>query len=466
MGRSIFAFEELEIEKLEDKEKELAATPGGDVLYDNLVDESVKQDAPEEEVVEDTDTPVGEDEAPVPDPDAEETPDTASSDEPPKDSETPEEADQAKAGEDEPSLEELKNLTYSQESIGELAVSAGNHILNVAVPVFKYLGLTVAPFVLKNAYKGVVYVLVRMTRLLYSTSVVVSKYIERRVNSFNNLSQTIQALKQTLGELEDRGDLPDVQGETYSKQSVINTLKIGESVDFIDNLTKLSGFVSETIADLDQAVLKDIGAARHLMALSQAGAGNPPSDIMSAGFSADKMTEGEVQGYAAPTDQVKCLKYNEHLPSDVILLAMLPKQDLVDLGEITRGYNHSSIFLGFDSANFKQIDRVDYMALDQLKSLVDNLEKVCALCIEHESVYRKIDTLKTGLKYSVKRYAMALFSKTTKTSLHDSLAEHIYLKLMFADKVYTTSMIDIHDYTARVITHGISFAKANIKKLS
>ena len=432
MKRLMIALEEqLEIEKLHDKE--LAANKGGefDVLYDNLAND---QKEPEE---------------PLDDPDTEET------------------LDEEVATE---SLEqELKDLTYSQESIREDLggkVSAVYGSFSSAVASLVVLGIVYGPSIAKGLYKGVIYVFSKLARLLYVSSVTLSKYLDRRIHSFNRLQEDIKDLRKSMDLLKEKTEQTAVTDVKYTDQKVINVLKIGTSVDFTKNIDVLSTFIADAINGIGQNINDDIGAIKHLIAYAQRGSKKVPLSILSVKPISSRLTPGHVEGYAHGEEFTVSYKYNEALPSDVVLMATLPDPHLTSMDELTQAYNASSMTLGLDLSSFKEMNSVDYMTLESLYGFIDSLDHLCTAAIAHQSLYENIAKSKEQMKIGYKNYFMALVQSANKVTLTDSLAEQVYLKSMMIDKVYLTTAIDIHDYTAKIITYSLSYVKDNITKLS
>lgn len=75
---------------------------------------------------------------------------------------------------------------------------------------------------------------------------------------------------------------------------------------------------------------------------------------------------------------------------------------------------------------------------------------------------RENEKLKLGYRY----YYQGLVESDEKKSLHDSLAEFVYLKQAFINKVYLPAAIDMHDYVASYLMRALRFTKENVKALS
>lgn len=440
--------EQLEIDKLH--ERELTANKGGefDILYDQVKkDNDVQAKVAENKDNADVDgSGEEEDDSSSTDSDADTTDDL----------EVDPEAIEA--------TESIRNLQYSPESIGVALTVA----TEVAV-VLGTLGIQYTAYAITHLFKGVINIFVKIARLLYTSSFMLKKYIERRVNSFDNLKDQISSLKKTIKEIQEKNQPidPDKLSQVkYSSETIINVLKAGESVNFTENINQLTGFVTTTIKGMSTQIVNDTSSVLHIMSSSRSGTGKLPSSIMAVRTDAVGLVEGPVEGYEPGSEYVTSYRSNVPLPGEVVLVAALPREHLEEFEDTVKAYNDSSIILGFDISTFRKVEAVDYMTIEQLSGFVDSLEQLCGLCIEHQKLYDQIAQSKSGLKNSLRNFFSQLSNSHRKVSVKDSFIEYIYLKSMFVDKVYLSSMIDIHDYVSKVISAGTRYAKSNIEQLA
>lgn len=446
--RQLALEEQLEIEKLADQKKASYLNGEAGVLYD-----SIKTDQETEKKKEEDQEP---EEAPASD-------DAESTQEP-----TPEETP---SGEDIPAIEEIRTLTYDplrENQDGSIAME--NAFMTQVADGAKSLmalGVEYAPKLLSGLYKGVVYVASKLTKLLLVSTATVTKYIDRRTNSFGNLKKQIQEYRKAL-DLVKSSPSEDKDGEQapYTNVKVINSLKIRDSVDFTANIKALKAFTTVAIHGIDRQITTDIAAIKHLIAMAESGSVKIPQSILDVKPFGNGFHKGTLAGYPAGDDFTETYKYNEVLPSNVVLMATLPKADLSSIEDISKAYNASSLTLGFDSASFKEVPSVNYMTADGLAEFLDSLEELCDACIAHQALYEKVAKTKHQLKFTFKSYVTSLASSSSKVSLKNSLIEYVYLKSVFVDKVYLVGAMDIHDYSSKVMSYGLSFVKDNLKKLA
>jgi hypothetical protein len=364
--------------------------------------------------------------------------------------------------------EELRNVTFSLESFNEgpgsrnlIGVVTGT--LTGALTAITILGLTYGPDIVKALYKGVIYVFGKLARLLYVGTKTLAKYIERRVNAFSSLKKSIESLEKSLEIVGKNGDLT---GQQFTDKRVINSLKIGLNADFTANTKQLTTFLNGTILGIGRQVKNDIQAISYLIAASQSKLIKPPIDLFVVKPFLNGMKQDDLAGYE--NDELSTVGYKclEALPSDVVLMAFLPRQDLDGIEQLVKAYNESKLFLGMDLQNFKSVSSVDYMTPEQLKLFLKELKNLCDACITHERFYTDIMVSKKQLKFGFKNYLTRLVGSDRKVTVKESLVEYVFLKAMFIDKVYLVGSMDVHDYCAKIINYGISFAEAHVKKLS
>lgn len=446
MKKSLFIAieEDLEINKLQEQEKQAAKTGGSEVLFDELSQQKKASELTEENKEDETstDSSVSGDE--------EETP---------EDTETTDDFTVAK--------EELRNLTFAVEAYAD---DAGDEksILTKTMDMFSavfssisYLGVTYGPKIFKFVYKGVLRLFGDLAKLLYVGTETLMKFIERHQNSLDTLQKSIDSLRKALDLVKD-ADTLDVK---FSNQKVINALKISESVDFSKNVQVLDKFLTGAISAMSDNIGNEISAINHLITYCRSGTSAVPESLMQSKLSVPGMVEGTIEGFPVNESLTKSFRYSESLPSDITLLAIVPRQGLETFEELAQAYNLSKLYLALDVSKYKEVANIDYMTKQQLSEFLNELEKLCKTCVEHKHFYEKIRLQKGQMKIMFKNFFEFVANRDRKLPLKSTLVEQVYLKSMFIDKVYLTAAMDIHDYTAKVISSGLSFIEDNIKKL-
>lgn len=437
--------EQLETEKLAGLTTQANKTGEYEVLYDAVakLEESKDQET---------------------DPDTEE--DTVSKDG--EETSEPSDGADAESSELDVGTEELRNVTFSLESYDdEVGTKKFTEVvtlpLSLALHALITLGITYGPSIVKALYKGVIYIFGKLAKLLYVGTQTLAKYIERRVYSFGRLKDSIASLEKTIAILEDSDSL---SGQSFTDQKVINSLKIGKNTDLTANIDTLNQFLNHVVLSIDKQVRNDVSAINYLIAASATGGVKNSNSVLTVKPFINGMKVQRIEGYEnsdISTVSYKCL---EVLPSDVVLMAFLPREDLQSIEELTPAFNDSKLFLGFDISNFKEVTSIDYMTLEQLKLFLSSLTRLCELCIRHEQLYTNIMVSKKQMKFGFKNYLSRLIESDHKVTVRESLVEYVFLKAMFIDKVYLVGAMDVHDYAAKIISHGLSYVEAHVKKLS
>lgn len=437
MRRRLISLEDdkLEVDKLHDREK--AANQGNeyDLLYNNLKDTDEAKGAVKQ--------------------DTEETPEEPTEDDSSSDTEQEPDAEYSEA------VESIKELKYSPEAFATVISEIGD-----MAAVLGTMGIQYSVSGLKQVFKGVLYLFVKIARLSFTSMYMLSKYLERRRNSFENLKSSVNSLQEALKKAQETAQANSEFQDKYSSPSIINTLKIGSSVDFKDNLNQLTTYMDQTVKAISEQILHETNVISHILSSSRTGMGTLPKATMRLQPETMRLKEGTVQGYENSSEYVTSYHGDRILPGDIVVIATFPKDDLEEKHDIIRGYNDSSMVLGFDTQSFKEIQVVDYMTADGLTEFLNEMERLCDVCLAHSALYDRVRSSKTQLKSLLKNYFSFLSHSQKKVSVNDSFMEEVYLKTMFIDKVYLTAMMDMHDYVSRVLVAGTRFAKSNIEQLA
>lgn len=366
-------------------------------------------------------------------------------------------------------MEHMANLSYdvSVESWDDVRHYGGQALsgLGAVASYLANLGIHYTPIIASKLYKGVSAVMSMLIKNLFKSIYVITKYLERRANSISNLKSSIAGLKSSIEQIKSQEETPNLKEFKYSNEDVINKLKIADSVDFTANMEVLHKFLNDTIVVLDKRIHNEIASVRHIMNLATSGSENVPSSLMNIPAITGSMEVGSVEGYEVDPELNEVSHYKEVLPGDVVFLAILPKEISNEMEQISKAYNSSKMMFGINSKSFIKVSAVDHMTVEALSSFVDSLDKLCNLCEEHQKIYQSIKQLKLTLRFSFRDYLKMMIASSVKVSIKDSLVNYVYLKTMFVDKVYLIGAMDIHDYTARAISTGISLARDHVKRL-
>lgn len=329
----------------------------------------------------------------------------------------------------------------------------------------KYLyeiGIEYGPMVVKKVARGVLFTLVRLCKIVINTVSNINKYVTRRMNSFKSLKNDLNTLKEAIKSIEDDKEPSDTT--MYKNLRVINLLKIHDSIKISKNIEEVSSFIKSTIENLDKAIKNDITSIDQFLHMGFDNNKDSPS-LMKVKIDSSYLSLGSVEGYEPDSDKTISYMNNQLLMGDIKLIGYLPIEELTDIESITSGYNNSTIFLGFDKSQFVSMEEIPYLSKGQLTTIVNQLIKLCDLCLSHQSYYESINNYKISFKSKIKLWFNRLVKMESKVSVGNSLIDEIYLKEMFIDKVYITASMDIHDYAVKIINNTMIFVDSNIKHL-
>lgn len=458
MRKLIYALEEkLEVDKLIDAEKQANKTGEFDVLYNNIKNDQ-KQDN-ESEVT---------DLSPEEPTDSEKVnTDTESiTDESSKDTESS--IDETKKPDD-----AEKDLEIAKEAIQQISIEGWfQDTINIGSSVFRMtadvvavlknlalIGLEYTPKAI-NAFKNVLLLIGKILKHTFDSLELLAKYIKRRYNSYDKLKEDISDIRRIISDL--AGETADITDMKYGNVKIINSLKIGQSVDLSNNMAILNKFVKDIVSHISMQVDKDLSATKHIMAYSSSGITKVPMKVMTDNIFTGFLTKKSVENYQPNSQTVISYIYENTLPGDISFISHLPYNNIEELTDLSEAYSQSKMFLGFNIEHFKQVETIDYMTIDDLNKFLDRLDELCDICKQQQSLYENITKKKRELLKSFKWFFNGILTTETKVSLKDSFLDYVYLKTAFIDKVYIVAAMDIHDYSIRVITNGLIYAKENV----
>lgn len=365
-----------------------------------------------------------------------------------------------------PAQESFRNLKF----IGLSSISTEGFFDSTSENSFKdnlkylgMLGIHYGGMLLKGLFKGVLYLMVGIIKSLFNGIKVLTTEMHRKINSFENLKKEIADLRKLLESKKDSSD--DVEKLIYDNQKIINSLKIGDSVDLPVNIKVANDFITSFIEYVDKHVSNEVKSLKLIIAADLSGTGTFDLSKLSIDVNESFLSEGELSGYKKPNDDLIAYHSKQTLPGDIKVIGYLPSTVIKDKNTIIDAYNHSGLFLGIDTVGFKSVENIHYMTKDVLITYLDNLEALCDLCIKHRLLYESVIRNKLNLRFSFKNYFNDLIHREGKTGFKNSFIEYVGIKNLFIDKVYLAAAMDVHDYAITTIKNSLSFIKDNAGKL-
>lgn len=363
---------------------------------------------------------------------------------------------------------EIEDEDDSKESFSDVSVEDFTETKEFLLDAGKYLlqlGIEITPRVFSSVYKGILFLMIKIVKLLSVSISKLTKIIDRHFHNFNELKLDLNYIKKTINLAERRNPDITVDNLFYTNKRIIDKIKINDSIDITNNVKILTSFVNELIVSLDDRIIKDLHLLKHLSTLSDQGISTSPINIMRVEKLSSNFNDNIPAEYRIDTENTVSYSYKSKLPGDLIFITRLPMLNNIGIDQIVKSYTSSKMFFGVDTRNYKDINSINYMNLRDLSNLVDELDKLCNLCLSHESKFKNILKENNELKYNLKHYFLSIINSNNKISIKDSLIQYYYLKYGFIDKVYVTSFDEIYNYVITVTTYVKSYINDNLDKL-
>lgn len=323
------------------------------------------------------------------------------------------------------------------------------------------VGIHYSPILLGKLYKGTVYGISRLISGLISSAQTIADYRVRHQQSFEQLREDIAKLTKVIEQIE-----PWETEGNYTKLKVINSLKIHDEINLTANITTLTESLTGLVSDLSKSVDNDIGYIQQLVASATSRSIKAPHAVLQTIPLKTYLIEGSIEGYEETSDLVQAFHYDKALPGDITVLAMLPETESDNIDLLTKAYNQSSLYLGFDHSSFIAIESVPYQDKDEIKQFLQALDGLCQQALQHVSFYEHIQKTQRNLKYLFRLYISSITSSQQKVSSKVSLIDYVNLKALFIHRLYLPFSIDLHTYIVRVVRSGLQYTEDHIKQFS
>ena len=369
---------------------------------------------------------------------------------------------------DDPELEAAQESfkRLAKESIAVEDLNQVKDLVTESIRSLARFGLHYTPVVLTKIYKGTLYLMAKLALVFFKAAEIISRANENNQKTFAGLKDDIETLKKSLDAIEESEDDDGVESMTYTNQRVFNNLLIGDSVDLTANIKVLTRFIDGLFVTTKDHVDKELSLIRHFVNSQSSGVVKFSNNILVEYPAPKGMNEGALKGYDLESDSINSFHSPVMLPGNVALMARLPNNSVDNIDAITKAYNQSDLFLGFVDVNHVNTESINYMTRSELTAFLNQLETLCDVCLLKNDFYR--DNLKTSsiLGYKLKHYFMGIVNADKKVSVKESLLEYVYLKFIFIQNVHINGMIDVHKYANKVVSNALLFAKDNVTKLS
>jgi hypothetical protein len=365
----------------------------------------------------------------------------------------------------------LRQVTFSNESLDDAWEFASNQSRKVAemlgssVMYLGHFGIKAGMWILQKMYKGLLILISRTAKMLYEGSIELGKYLDRKVYSFESYKKDLLELKKSVELVQKNATPLDPSDELFRNRKVIDGLKISDSVDFAANVAVLSKFVKSEMSDLGKAISRDNALTRRIMESPFGKERDNARAILTVPVPGNGFHDGFIQGYENDFQFNDTYHSDTVLPSDARMLVVLPKKGLKTYPQVAEAYNKSAIFLGLDIRSYEEVTEVPFLPAEKILLLIGSLVELCDICLAHEVLFRQILKDKEGMANIFRVYFNRLVNSEDKVSIEDSMVECIHLKSMFSDKVYLSGAMDLHDFSRKILSFGLTFLKTNTSKL-
>lgn len=342
----------------------------------------------------------------------------------------------------------MKGLSYVANSLKSIGID----------DVARYLG---------NFYRGVLYVYSKVSDGLASSIYFLDKVIESHKTSLSSIEDKIDKTIKNLDKLIEADIVNLKEDSKYSNVKNINVLKLNNNdTDFNASNTALLNFINKGMRSLSSKTKEDIETVNHVMNLNRTGSVNNsgvPLSILDVNLnSVEVFKEGVVKGFETNSDKLTSYYSVTALPSNVRMIAHLPRSGMESLSDYAEAYNKGSMFLAVQTEGFRSIEEVDYMDSKELGTYLLGLKALAEILKSQSNFYEDLRDLKVKNRSLYKNYFQLLGSKKKKVRLRNSMVEIIYLRNMLTDKVYVPAVVDLHQFVLKYLDAGVSFAKMNL----
>lgn len=470
MARKLLAREELAVDKVynqehQDAEQEDSSENLEDTVKKNLQD-TKDQDKAEKEIKEEKENAENNDDASEGEGQNTETDSDDNSTN--SDSETDSTPDNDDSLSKDSSDSDLKEATECQLlSIG-LNVSTENVWDNMQryAGYLKDIGIEYGKPTLKALGKGILYSSIMSLKGLFYGSKMLIKTTNRAINSYSHLEKKIDELHETIVLLKKNNKTKAATGRKYTKEKIINSIKIGTNPNFVKALIVYRDFLKNYRDSNGRKIVSSISGIKMMMGQVSSNLINPTYRYMSDKEAAIGLKKHAPKGYDAPTEYNDVYEYPVTLPGDLLLIAYLPKEGLTNYDEIQEAYKNSQIFFGKDTTNLTGFRSASYATLTEVEEMLGILKGICENGIEFTKEMRSIERARLSIKDSMKGMLHNLIKKVDHTHEDVEINKFISMKIYFIDKCFLSSISDIEELTRKLIHNYLVYCRESLLEMS
>lgn len=342
------------------------------------------------------------------------------------------------------------NLAY----LGEKTLAGLGHLKDFG---FKYGAVS-----LKHVYKGVVTSLNKTVQAITRGTLAIKKYIDKRINSLNNIKNRIETARKALELLDDQAD----RVVTVKELSQIKKLISGNNMEIESNLKKALKFQRAFFQHLDINVRNSTEASAQLVKNVIEGKVSSPNAVMRETFGFDGFIRKAIEGYKPDSQYLDAFVYRDLLPGNVLFAGYLPIENLDSHEAILEAYSGSKLFFGFSRSETKLVEEYELPTISELKAILDTAEQICDFGIQLEALFLKVIAERETLKKTLSPYVKFLLLAKNKVSIRDSMVEYVSYKIKFLDNTSIAGAMYVNDYIVQLLLATLSVVKTGVKEYS
>ena len=446
MPKKFFSsMEELEVEKVYDEEhtsNNSSETDDMETIIKNNIDDSKKEDMDSDKNTPDAD-------------------DSATEDDISRAMESYHEAIQVSMA--------IEDLSVASEEIPEFITNgakvAGNVALDAAV-FLKDIGFKYAPPLIKAVGKATLFSIEKTLKGLFYGTKALIRISEKSIHSYKSFDSKGEKLKKSIALLKAAKKTTVTTGKKYAKEKTIANMSIDSHTKPLETIKVYSEFMSKYVLGASGRIDSSVTSIKLLIGRAGYGGIKQPTKYIGEEKAIVGLSKRTISGYDPDSNNVDSYVYPKVLPGNTLLIAYVPKKDLVDMSDVYDAYTNSQIFLGksFHGSNIPQT--INYMSLSEVESLLKEIQSMCAMGTQYVATFKHIEKQRNSIKYSLKGLLNILARNTDKVKIDKSVTEAIYLKNMFIDKCFIGSMQDIEYNTRMTIRSYLDYCQDNLIELS
>lgn len=343
--------------------------------------------------------------------------------------------------------------------------------LSLGLDVTKYLGflgIKYLPIIARKVNKGVIFAVGKTAKGIYVGNNILKKFNNEKINNIKSYKGKINKLRLALMEYEKIKDRPtkDSSKLMFNNVTYIGELKIGKSYEFDKNALVLLKLLDSLNSGIGTKVNEHINGINSLVKKLTSNHFSSTFKLPIDTLMISDMSKRDLESFKPTVDTLDTLVYNYILPGDGLLIAYVPKKDLIDETDLDTAYEKCSMFVGVDIDNNDTMSSVQYLDISKVKMYLDTLDKICDHALFKTNLVNSITKSRNSLNPNLRSYLDYMYESPDKISLKDSMAKSVSNKMKFVDKTYISGLMHVETYSLKYLNASTQYIMALIKSNS